>query len=180
MFSFRLRVYSRTSKAQLEIFGLVMIVVLVALALLFVIVVMSKAPDREEQRIEESLQAANFLNTALSVTLPECNDRAVRQLLQDCAMAGFQDGRFIGAGTCSDGVDTCEKLRSSLDGFLRQTFGVWGSNYVLFMNNSVSVEQIKINRGSCPGEREGSSRPEVVRPGFNVIVTLHLCKPDNV
>ncbi len=171
----RRTVINPSKKAQLEIFGLVMIVVLVALGLLFLIVMMSKAPDNEEQRVKESIQAANFLNTAFSVTLPECNGRSMRQLLQDCAMAGFQNGQFVGAGVCSDGVNTCEKLRSSLDVFLQRTFGRWGADYVLFMNNSASVEQIVLRKGSCLGEREGSSRPEIVRSDFHVIVTLHLC-----
>ena len=161
-------------KGQLEIFGLAMIVVLVALGFLFALVVMSKAPDKEEQKIKQNIQAANFLNTAMSVTVSECDGRSVRNLLQDCAMADFQDGRFIGAGVCNDGVNTCDKLRSTLDFFLQSTFGRWGANYFLFMNNTASVEQIKLG-SVCSGELEGSSRPEIIRSGFHVTVTLHLC-----
>lgn len=161
-------------RAQLEIFGLVMIVILVSLGLLFALTVISKKSPREEQKIKENLQAANFLNTAMAVTT-DCGERTVRQLLQDCAMAGFEDGRWIGAGMCSDGVNTCEKLSSILDMFLKQTFGKWNANYILFMNNTKSVEQIVLKQGDCSGEREGSTRPEVVRSDFYVTVTLHIC-----
>lgn len=161
------------NRGQLEIFGLVMIVILVTLGLLFALTVISKKPQREEQRIKENLQAANFLNTAMAVTT-DCGGRTVRQLLQDCAMAGFEDGRWIGAGMCQ-GLNTCQKLSLTLDEFLQQTFGRWNANYVLFMNNTASVEQIVLKRGDCSGEREGSTRPEIVRSDFYVTVTLHIC-----
>ena len=163
------------AKAQMEIFGLMIIVILVAIGLLFAITVLTKPPSVEEQKVTESLQAANFLNTALGVTVPDCGNRAARQLLQDCALAGVENDRWIGAGECDDGVNTCQKLRSVLSTLLQETFGKWGRDYVLFMNNSAAVEEIRLSKGSCLGEHEGSSRIEKVRSDFDVRVTLYLC-----
>ena len=162
-------------RGQMEIFGLMIIVILVSVGLLFAVTVITKKPAGEERKVRESVQAANFLNTALATNVPECGNRAARQLLQDCALAGVENGRWIGAGECSDGVNTCQKIKDVFSLFLRETFDAWEKNYVLFIENSAAVEQIRFARGDCSGEREGSSRPEIVRPVFSVLVTLHLC-----
>ena len=163
------------TKGQMEIFGLVIIVILVAVGLLFAVTIITKTPVSEERKIKESVQAANFLNTALGTSIPECGNRELRQVLQDCALAGVENGRWIGAGECDDGKNSCEKVQEFLSLMLRDTFVAWGKNYDLFMKNSQAVELIHLAEGSCVGEREGASRPEVVRSNFYVLVTLHLC-----
>ncbi|MBS3148882.1 hypothetical protein J4219_08445 [Candidatus Woesearchaeota archaeon] len=163
------------SKGQMEIFGLVVIVILLAIGLLFAIVILTKTPTRDVARVKESLQAANFLNTMMGTTSQGCGKRAVRELLQDCAVAGVDNGRWIGASACEDG-NTCELAQDMIQTMLNQTLGDWNKNYRFFVNGTRAVELIKVESGPCSGEREGSTRPEKVRPGLDIVLTLHICR----
>lgn len=163
-------------KGQMEIFGLVMIVILMTLGLLFAVIVLTREPRQEVFRVKQSLEAANFLNTMLSTTAPDCNRRSMRELLQDCAQVPVFDGRWTGASLCEDQMTTCERLNESMVQMLERSLGTWGRNYRLFMVGSDAVELVNLSRGRCEGEREGSTRPEVIRPKFTVNVTLWLCQ----
>ena len=88
-----------SNKAQMEIFGLVIIVILISLGLLFAIIILTKEPSREVQRVKESIQAANFLNTMTGTSSIGCGKRTVRGLLQNCALAGEN---WVGAARCPD------------------------------------------------------------------------------
>ncbi len=162
------------NKAQMEIFGLVIIVILLAIGLLFAIVILTKTPTREVQRVKESVQAANFLNTMMSTTSIGCGKRSVRELLQNCALANKE---WVGAALCDDGAtNTCQLAKDMTSTMLHETLGTWGKNYRFFINGTEAAEQITASSGPCTGEREGSSRPEKIRPGLDIILTLHICQ----
>lgn len=159
----------RAPRGQMEIFGLVIIVILLAIGLLFAIVILSKAPSQEIQKVKESVQAANFLNTMFSTT-SGCDKRTVRELVQDCAVSEY------GQGTRCNGEDTCQTAERMIKTMLTQTLGKWGKQYKFYMNGTPSVEQMEIQTGECKGEREGTTRPEKIRPGMDISVTLHICR----
>lgn len=160
------------NKGQMEIFGLVIIVILLAMGLLFAIAILTKTPTREVQRVKESVQAANFLNTIMSTT-SECGKRTVRELLQDCAVASKE---WVGAALCEDGRNTCETTHSMISTMLKETLGKWGKNYQFYIEGTEAAERITASSGECKGEREGSSRPEKIRTGLDVVLTLHICR----
>lgn len=162
-----------SSRGQMEIFGLVVIVILLAIGLLFAITILTKTPTRETQRVKESVQAANFLNTMMGTTSVGCAKRSARELLQNCALATSE---WVGATLCEGGLNTCELLQNMVSTMLNQTLGTWGKNYRFYMNGTEAVEEIKIEAGPCEGEREGSTRQEKIRPGLDVEVTLHICQ----
>ena len=64
------------SRSQMEIFGLVIIVILIAIALLFAIVVLTKPPESGVVQVKESVMAANFLNTVMSTSAVGCGSRS--------------------------------------------------------------------------------------------------------
>lgn len=163
----------RGTRGQMEIFGLVVIVILLAIGLLFAVIILTKTPSTEVQRVKESVQAANFLNTMMSTTAQECAKRSVRELLQDCAITNKE---WIGASLCDDGQNTCEMAQYMITTMLNQTLGEWGKNYQFYMNGTEAVEQITIKTTPCKGEREGSTRPEKIRSGLDITLTLHLCQ----
>ncbi len=163
------------SRAQMEIFGLVIIVILLALGLLFAIVVLTKPSGQQVQQLKESVQAANLLHTAMGTTVDECSKRTVRELVQNCALASVVDGRVIGASVCSDGLDSCVKADIVLSILLDKTLGNWDKNYEFFITGTQAAELIRVNNGTCPGIREGTIRPEKVRPGLDVNLTLYIC-----
>lgn len=163
------------SRGQMEIFGLVMIVILVSLGLLFAVVVLTKAPSQQVTKLKESLQAANVLHAAMGTTAQGCGGRTVRELVQDCSLASVVGGRVIGASTCADGQNTCQKADSIITQLLERSLGDWGKTYEFFIVGTDTASTINSSNGVCSGVREGTIRPEKVRPGLDVNLTLYVC-----
>ena len=167
------------NRAQMEIFGLVIIVILLAIGLLFAVVILTKTPSTEVQRVKESVQAANFLNTMMGTTSLGCNKRSVRVLLQNCATSAYdkETKQWSGAALCDDGsTNTCQLAHIMIDQMLLETLGEWGKNYRFFINGTEAVEPIVSEHGPCTGEREGSTRPEKITSGLDIVLTLQICQ----
>lgn len=164
------------TRAQMEIFGLVVIVILMSLGLLFAVVVLTKDSTQEVSRVKKSLEAANFLNAMLGATAPNCDRRLMRQLLQDCALGSVVDRQLQGVSLCEDDMPTCDKFKIVMSDMLNRSLGEWGRSYSLSFQGADTLELINLSSGVCRGEREASTRPEVVRPKFTVNVTLYLCQ----
>ena len=156
------------NKAQMEIFGLVIIVILISIGLLFAIVILTKEPSREVQRVKESVQAANFLNTIVWTTSLGCGKRTVKGLLQDCSLTN---------SFCDDGLThTCDLAHEMIVTMLDTTLGEWGKNYKFYINGTQNVEHITAEAGTCKGEREGHTKTEKVTPGLDIELTLFICQ----
>ena len=157
----------KKSKSQMEIFGLLIIVILIALGLLFAVYYLYTKPDSKAvQRGKESLLAANFLNTLLGTTT-DCREKTVRDLLQDCARTG-------GALNC-DGPTTCQKAQEVIGRIMSNTLDSWSTNYRFFMNGTQEVEAIAFSHGECTGELESKTHALPVG-GFDVTLTLDICR----
>lgn len=156
------------SRSQMEIFGLVIIVILVALGLLFAIVVLTK-PSPGVSRVKESVVASNFLNTIMNTDAVGCGDRTVRNLLQDCALSGPN------AVVCPNGLTSCEFAERIVEQMLERTLGEWGKEYDFSISGAPYVRDIHIFNSECGGEVEAASRPEKVRASLDMIVMLKLC-----
>lgn len=154
-------------RGQMEIMGLAIIVILVALGLLFAVQWMLKAPKPQVQRAKESVLAANFLNTMLGTTT-DCNKRTIRELLQDCALTG-------GITKCGD-VTSCAYAQNIISDLFEQTFKQWNMKYHFAMTGATPIEQLNFQTEPCPGEREQKIHPLPVRPGFEISLKLEICR----
>lgn len=154
-------------KAQMEIMGLAIIVILVALGLLFAVQWMLKQPPTKQvQRAKESVLAANFLNTMLGTTTA-CNDRTMRDLLMDCALTQ-------GATPCGD-ASACAYAESILPQLFKNTFEAWNMQYHFSMQGAGSVSQMEFGK-PCVGELEKKVQPLPVKPGFEISLALEICR----
>lgn len=154
-------------KSQMEIMGLVIIVILVGLALLFAVqFVLTKPKTDPTQQIKESTLAAHFLNTLLSTTT-HCQKRSIRELLQDCALA-----RDV---ACSVGTNSCTYAYDSIKIVLDTTLLEWHKSYLFSIKGSPEVEKITFSNGNCPKEKEVKTHPVPVKPGFDIVLKLELC-----
>lgn len=161
------------SKAQTEIFGLVIIVLIISLGLLFSIILLTKPPTSNTQQIKESIQATNFLNTMLGTTTQGCAGRTMRELLQDCAVSG---DTWATAAFCDDRItNTCQKFNDVSSTMLADTLGTWGRTYAFIVNGTRAAERLSLSPNACTSEREGATRPEKIRTGLDVTLTLYIC-----
>lgn len=157
---------SSNKKSQMEIMGLVVIIILIAIGMLFAVQFLLKTPaGKPEAAVKESIIAANFLNAMLSTTT-DCYGRTVRDLLQDCALTS-------GATDCS-GINSCDYVGSQIEILLDRTISRWNKDYYFSIAGAYDVEQIKFG-SPCPGEKEAKVHPVPVRPGFEIKLTLEIC-----
>jgi len=99
-------------------------------------------------------------------TTTDCQDRTVRDLLQDCALTS-------GAASC-DGINSCEYAGEQINILLDRTLGKWNKEYYFSIEGAYDVEQIKFGE-ACPGEKESKTHPVPVRPGFEIKLKLEIC-----
>ena len=77
----------KKKKSQMEIMGLVIIVILITLGLFFVVrFIITKQPSEIKKSYTQTEIAANILNSLLKTTSKDCYGMDVTQLLQDCAV----------------------------------------------------------------------------------------------
>jgi hypothetical protein len=152
----------------MEIMGLAIIIILVSLGLLFAVQWMLKQPAiKPVHRAKQAVVAANFLSTALGVTT-ECNERTIRELLQDCALTG-------GVTKCGPAT-SCDFARDKLDDLFNATLDAWGQPYFFEVRGPATVQGIRYNE-PCPGEREQKIHPlPVGAGGLRIELVLELCR----
>jgi len=158
----------RQRKGQMEIMGLAIIIILVSLGLLFAVQWMLKQPAiKPVQRAKQAVVAANFLSAALGVTT-ECNERTVRELLQDCALTG---------GVTKCGPETsCAFVDGKLKDLFNATLDEWGQEYYFIIRGPAAVQRIEFNE-PCPGEREQKIHPlPVGTGGIRIELVLEMCR----
>ena len=104
-------------KAQEEMVGFALIVVLVAIILLvFLAISLNKPPQSEAL---ESYEVENFIQAFLQYT-SDCRENdyseyfSVQDLIFECSFNS----------ECSDGKDACEILNSTLDGILKESWSI--------------------------------------------------------
>jgi hypothetical protein len=157
------------TKAQMEIMGLVVIVLLISLGFLFVAKFVLMAPSKDiRQEHEQSQISANLLNALLQSTAPDCNNQQIKSLIRDCAM---NEEIYCG------GNYSCDYVNNTFNDVLAQTLDAWNKKYYL----NVSGGDIITNFGDsmvfgteCKDEWDNKFYP--IQAGANtVIVELNVC-----
>ncbi len=134
-------------RSQMEIMGLIVIVILVVVAMIFVI---QFTVLREPETVKEysDSEIANNMLTSLLQTTTECHGLTITDLLKDCA--GTEDIRC-------DGVKSCAYLNQTIDYLFSNTLDIWGRNYnftaLLPILESQGANPVILTRssGSCLG-----------------------------
>ncbi len=107
---------------QIEIMGLMIIVVILSLALLFVIKVVFTAKqvdftkDYETNKLVES-----FVNTLFQTTAACIGDVTIQELLLDCARYPYSGGSI----TCTDKRKSCQFANETIAYILGKTIDKW-------------------------------------------------------
>lgn len=110
-------------RAQMEIMGLLLIVIILSLALLFVLkVVFLKEPSSLTQDYEKQKIVEAFVNTLFQTSSGCTSDTTMKDLLIDCAKNPFSGGTI----TCSDGRNSCVFANETIPLILEDTLDQWG------------------------------------------------------
>jgi len=108
-------------KSQMEIMGLVMIIILVALAMLFAIVFIVLKEPTDIRKAYTHKELAVKTGATLLKTTTSCKGQDIKQLLQDCAA-----GELI---TCENGQGSCAYTFELIEDMLDNTLKEWNKDF---------------------------------------------------
>ncbi len=152
-------------KGQMEIMGLVIVLMLLSFGLLFVIKFVYLAPERDiRQEHSESQMSANLLNSMLQATAPNCSNQQIKALFRDCSLN--QEIK------CVNNNKSCEFLNRTLKVIFNRTLDKWNRRY--FFNATNLNENIAFG-AQCPGDYDSKFYP-IQAGDKTVIVTLKVCQ----
>lgn len=115
-------------KAQMELLGLAIIVVIVTIAMFTVLTfVVSKPPRLLHARFVEKELAQNMLGGMLKTTARDCKQLSLGDLLQDCGNYESTGGSIL----CENGQYSCQYMEEDIGELLNQTLYNWTFSYRL-------------------------------------------------
>lgn len=146
----------KTKKAQMEIFGLMIVVILLIIGVLFAVkfVVLKKPPEVKESFSRAQL-TSNLGLALMDSSTSNCRGTAIRDLMIDCAEWPEMGGTI----TCDDGSLSCEYLDSAVENILNQTVDVWRVKYEIKAGTSANEEDqiFYFNNRECTDDVPGQS-----------------------
>ena len=155
----------RNSRAQEEIVGFALIIIIVAVILLVFLGFYLRSSGKETI---ESYEAESFIASSLQYTT-ECRDNfgylSVQDLIFDC----YENEK------CLDDTDTCEVLNSSLKGILEKSWEIGENTPVKgyeFRIISDEKEILFLNKGQITSNSKGSSQP-LGKKSIEVFFTIY-------
>ena len=157
-------------KAQMEIMGLIIIVILISLAMLFALKYFAfKEPSDTRQKFVYEEQTSNMLAAMLKTNT--CKGReTVESLLIDCA-----EGEAI---VCNNGKTSCQEANSTIRSIISGTLeGPWDQNYQFTVKISdFPISQFPENGVDlCYGKaKKAAVQPLPLRTG-TMVIKLNIC-----
>src|SRR3989344_8924042 len=161
-------------KAQTEILGLAIVVVLVIVATILVVKFGFNKSANTRNDFTSSQEASNILNTFLRTSAPGCSQLTMTELLQDCAQ---------GTGlVCSNDEDSCGYVKSAATTILSGTIGAEKKKYEFLACSNFDLKEIKCNDAvpliligqPCPGQKKLKIFPIPINSG-TIYVKLEIC-----
>lgn len=122
-------------RAQIEIVGLLIIVLIVSFVLLFVFsqVLTSEPEDRERDFHEDLVEGWVFSMLDTDTNCLEARQRSMQDLITDCAMS--EADASTPTLDCHDGIDpedSCDYIEENIGEFIDSTIKEWGDNPYVF------------------------------------------------
>jgi hypothetical protein len=166
-------------KSQMEILGIAVIVVFLALGIFFVVKFnVFSTPSGTRDVYTQSELSSSVVSAIISTTTPDCKNANVRQLLIDCA-ANFYYGGSIICKTEDDHDNlSCEYVNQTLNHLLNITLDSWSKNYIFNVTTALGTEpQVVYSKvgGSCIGSRMASQFFFPTGTGGTLLLKLDVC-----
>lgn len=150
-------------KGQIEMMGLMIIVVIISLALLFVVrVVFTKEKIDTTQTYETSKLVESFVNTLFQTSSGCTPDTTIQDLLIDCAKNPFSGGSIA----CSNGQNSCPYANTTIAAILSQTLDQWGyaeTGYEFVAIAPPNQHIIYYSSGNLSASMGGTTEPFALR-----------------
>lgn len=153
-----------STKAQSEIMGLAIIMILIALGILFAIVFFTGSSEKGFTQITEHELVSNTLNSILQTTT-DCEGQTVEMLIRDCE----GEKRFW----CAGNELSCDYVKKQIKDMLTKTLGAQNRDY----NFQISgTQELREKFGKKCTEEQTTSTSPIVFYGGSLEARLELCR----
>lgn len=152
----------QTRKAQMEILGLSIIMILLTLMALFAFVFLAQKSGTDFSLIHDR-QKVNSLMSVIQLASTECGDSLIN-LLKDCAQ---QPNLYC------NGQTSCNYAKEQIQEILDREFQ--GRQYFFTIKGTSFVEQISTGQ-LCPGEKQSKETNVLVSISFPITLHLEVCR----
>lgn len=137
-------------RAQLEIMGLMIVIVLIIIGILFAIrFVITKPVAETKQEYTRSQLTSNFGIALLQSTTQNCRGIDITELLTDCAE--FE------AITCGDGQRSCDYADDAISLILNETLDEWRVKYHVSAFTQPQFPLVNFSSRGCRDNVPGNS-----------------------
>jgi len=171
-----------TRKAQEEMVGFILIVVLVAIAgVVFLGISLRGGEENRDNsnKIYSLLGGLSQITTACEI--PDTNLKSVRELIRECSEGKICD--VCEGSTCGSSSSACEVLENTLKEAMVSSYAVTDKSYAKYYNltlyyafdNKELIKPILAGpQGNCNGQKLFNNRP-FGSEGDRVIMSLEVC-----
>jgi len=155
--------YKKGKIGQIEIMGLMIIVVIIALALLFVVKVVFTPKDVDYNKdYETNKLVESFVNTLFQTTSACTDDVTIQELLIDCAKQPYSEGSIV----CDNGQGACTFANEKIAEILEKTIDQWGyaaTGYEFIVVAPPNVEVVYYASADLSSSLSGEVEPFTLR-----------------
>jgi len=152
-------------RAQMEILGLAVVVVIILVATIFIVrFLVLKTPVEYRKGFVSAEIASNMLNTFLKTAAKDCSQLTMTELLQDCAQ-----GKSITCGT----VHSCEFVELTAKKIFKDTLDKWSMKYEFLAYADANSPLVKIGK-PCPADKRSKLFPIPIS-GTTMYTKLDIC-----
>jgi hypothetical protein len=147
-------------KAQIEMMGLLVIVILITIILFFVLMFSLRKPPKENDISDfKRMQAIKNFGTTTIETTVDCDGRirTIRELLVDCA--------FLKEINCRE-YNSCDSAKNNLTFILNNTLDIWGYDYQLKITKPGGSDVIEPVGNGCANARNSKAEPTPIGTAY--------------
>jgi uncharacterized protein YpmB len=154
----------KNKRSQMEIMGLMIVVLLLIVGVLFAVkFVVLKKPTEVRQTYSRTQMASNMGLAIMSSTTEDCRGTAIKDLLIDCANWPEDGGTIM----CDNLMKSCAYVNKTIFNILNSTFDAWKTQYYVTAGTSKRLEEqiVYLHSSRCfadkasPGESESFFLP---------------------
>jgi len=162
----------KATRAQLEIMGLVIIVIIIITGLLiFLVSKVSSPPKNFQKAYMTSELATNMLLAMTRVNIRECPDSTLGELITDCA-------RPTPSRRCLD-YTSCEIINKTINEILNNTLVLWDVKFRFALESPYRGVFLSVTNRECgvktPGKQEGFALLSLYPLNSSVELKLGIC-----
>ena len=175
-------------KAQTEILGLAIIVVLVVIATILVVKFGFKNTNNVRTDFVNSEEASNFLNTFKETSAPDCSMMTMTDILEEC----MQDTGLECIKQDGTSQDSCDFVKSEAEKIFSKTLDLEKKKYEFLVCKNFDVKSITCydspckvyvanpsntcpsGTPTCPGQKKLKIFPIPINPGI-IYAKLEIC-----